>query len=556
MLRSLAIRGLAVIEHLDLDLQPGMNVFSGETGAGKSILVDAIGLALGDRTARGNLIRSNCNRAEITLAFDIENQPKVQAWLTEHDFDHDDCLLRRVLTHSATRAYINDTPTSLKMLRALGEQLIEIHGQHEHQRLLRRDQQRLLLDQACKHAKALARLAEYYRQWQEARLRYETLSAHSAEHEQALALLAFQVEELEALGVHKGEYEELDQSQHRLASADELRTLCGELVEQLYEQEEHALCARLAGAASQLQEAIRMDPALAPVAELLQQALMQVEEATAALRSELARVDVDPETLQEAEQRLTAVHDLARKHQVPPAQLWQKTETLKEQLQRWQSPEFDATKLADTVRQLEQEYRALAKQIHDQRCKTAKQIAGLTTTTLHKLGMKHSAFTIEVQMDDDATAGPHGLDRIEYQISTAPDQRPGPIAQIASGGELSRLSLALQQSLHSDLPAVMIFDEIDAGIGGGPAEIVGQLLAQLADQAQVLCVTHLPQVAVQGQSHYCVRKHDGTRTEIVVLDVKGRVEEIARMFSGVKQTRTAREHAQALLRQQAPSNTN
>ncbi len=550
MLCALAIRGLAVIDRLDLELHPGLCVFSGETGAGKSILVGAIGLALGNRAAR-SLIRRDADRADIALHCDLADQPALRSWLEQRGFGAgDELLLRRTLTRQgASRAYLNDTPASVAALREAGQQIIEIHGQQEHQRLLRREQQRRMLDDACGHADALGELAACQSRWSDASARLAALSGDAERHRQALDLLAFQVAELNALGLDEGAYEELDVRQRTLAGADELRTLCAELVDELYERDMHAVYAQLAAAAERLNRAAQIDPQLAEAGELLPEALARVEEAVDQLRSALHRVDLDPASLAEVEQRLGAMHELARKHQIEPRALWQHSQELNAKLEEWQSPAYDAEALAAEVEQMERDYREQARKISEARSQAAARIAEPTTRILHQLGMPHSEFHIDVRHDAARTPGPHGLDDIEYQIATGPGQTPGPIGAIASGGELSRLSLALQQSLTGDAePPCMIFDEVDAGIGGGPAETVGQLLARLGERLQVLCVTHLPQVAVQGRHHYCVRKHDAVRTEIERLDRQGRVEELARMFSGIEKTETARQHAEALLR--------
>ena len=548
MLRRLAIRDFAVIERLELELRPGMNVFSGETGAGKSILVDAIGLVLGNRARRG-LIRAGAERAEITLDCDPDEPPGLREWLAERGFGDDACLLRRVLARDgAARAYVNDTPASLRVLRAAGEQLIEIHGQHEHQRLVRRAEQRALLDAACGHAGKLAELAELHRRWREAGRRLEELSARGAERAAARELLAFQSQELDALDPGADEYAELDARQRRLAGAAELQELCRELVERLYERDREALAAQLDEAAGRVREAARIDPELAAAGELLQQARVCLEEATGLLRGALDRVDLDPGSLAEAEQRLGTFFELARKHRVKPEELAEHARALRGRLAEFDDPRQDPAALAAEAADLERRYRAAAAEIHAARAAAAARIGARATRTLRGLGMPHSEFAIAVAHDAQREPAPHGLDDIEYRLAGGPGQAPGPVAEIASGGELSRLSLTLHQSLRDAArPPVMIFDEVDTGIGGGPAETVGRMLAELAADAQVLCVTHLPQVAAQAGHHYCVRKRGGARTEVAELDAAGRVEELARMFSGVEKMSTARAHAEALL---------
>ena len=549
MLRTLTIRGLAVIDALDLEFHPGLSVFSGETGAGKSILIGAIGLVLGTRATK-NLIRGDAKRAEVTLECDPTARPEACAWLERHEFDcGDGLLLRRVISRSgASRAYINDTPASVGALRAVGQQLIEIHGQQEHQRLLRRDRQRTILDAACRHDKTLTALADCYRRWNETQARLAAIREDTGRRAQALSLLKFQVEELGALGLEEGTYEDLDARQRALAGADELRMLCQELIDTLYEDDEQAEYARLATAADRLEQAARIDLELKSARELLPQAMNCVEETVGSLRSALDRVDLDPESLAEVERCLGSIHDLARKHQVAPAELWRRARDLNDELERWQSPEYDAGALAEEVARLEKDYLFLARKAHQARAKTAERISGQVTEVLHRLGMPHSEFQIKVVHDPRHVFGPHGLDDINYYLATGPRQNPGLISEIASGGELSRLSLAIQQSITGDdEPPVMIFDEVDAGIGGSAADVVGRLLAQLAERLQVLCVTHLPQVAAQAHHQYCVRKHGGARTTVERLDRTGRVEELARMLSGVEKTHTAREHAEALL---------
>lgn len=548
MLRRLAVRDFAVIERLELELRPGMNVFSGETGAGKSILVDAIGLVLGNRARRG-LIRAGAPRAEITLDCDPDDPPGLGAWLAERGFGDDACLLRRVLARDgAARAYVNDTPTSLRTLRAAGERLIEIHGQHEHQRLVRRAEQRALLDAACGHGRQLAALAALHRRWQETVRRLAELTERGAERAAERELLAFQAQELNALDPGADEYAELDARQRRLAGASELQELCGELVDRLYERDREALAAQLDEAAARVREAARIDPELDAAGELLRQARVCAEEAAGLLRGALDRVDLDPGSLAEVEQRLGTFFELARKHRVKPEELAAHARALNERLATFDDPQQDPAALAAEAAELERRYRAAAAGIHQTRAATAQRIAARTTRTLRQLGMPHSEFTIAVTHDAAREPAPHGLDDIEYRLAGGPGQAPGPVAEIASGGELSRLSLTLHQSLRDAArPPVMIFDEVDTGIGGGPAETVGKMLAELAADAQVLCVTHLPQVAAQAGHHYCVRKHGGARTEAAELDAAGRVEELARMFSGVEKMSTARAHAEALL---------
>ena len=557
MLRRLSVREFAVIAKLDLELHPGLTVFSGETGAGKSILVGALALILGERARRG-LVRAGAERAEVVLEADPDEPAALRDWLAEHDFDDSTFLLRRVLRSDGTsRAYINDTQVSVRTLREAASLLIEIHGQHEHQKLTERAQQRMLLDAACDHPGDLGDLADCHRRWQELRERLAEAESGMQERAQERELVERQTEELEALAPREGEYEELDTWQRQAATAAERLQTCTELLAQLRENEEHALGAQLSRAAAQAQAHAEYAPGLKAATELLEQARICVDEAADAAAGERDRTDLDPARAAEVEQRLQGFFDLARRHGMPPAMLWQKLDELRLRREALADSTQDPQALADELERIEQDYRSRALTISQRRAKTADQVSKKASRILRRLGMPHAVLAITVAHDAEREPGPSGTDDIEFRIATAPQQEPGPIAQLASGGELSRLSLTLRLVLRGgDAPPVMIFDEVDTGIGGGPAEQVGRMLAELAGSAQVLCITHLPQVAVQGHRHFCVRKNEGARTEILVVDRDERVNEIARMFSGIEKMRTAREHARALLahaREQGPA---
>lgn len=545
MLRHIAIKNFAIIEQVELELDAGLTVLTGETGAGKSILIDALNLTLGDR-ASSDVVRHGCDKSDITATFDIHQHPDAQDWLQAHDFDADDeVMLRRVVNQDGrSRAYINGSPTQLTLLRQLGEMLIDIHGQHEHQSLIKPDKQRNLLDRHGQHPS----VATAYRHWHDIHQEWQTLQAASSNRDAELDLLRFQVDELEQLSLQEGEAEQLEIEHQRLANAGENIQRIHQTLALLYEAEPQSAHSLLADAAREL-SAID-DPALTDVHNGLADILTLTQDHADTLRHYADRLDLDPERLANAEQRLGLMHDLARKHQVDANDLPAKTTELQARLNQLDNAEFALDKLQQDCEAAASDYTQQASVLSKIRQQTASQLSDAISDVMQTLGMPQGRFEINVTHNAEKFSA-HGSDQIEFLVAANPGQPPKPLGKVASGGELARISLAIQviTASASDIPS-MIFDEVDTGVGGGVAEIVGQTLRQLGSQRQALCVTHLPQVAAQGHQHLKVAKSvtaDSTATELQPLDSAARVEEIARMLGGVNITKQTLSHAKEML---------
>ena len=551
MLTRIHIRDFAIIDELELELGPGLTALTGETGAGKSILLDALGLVLGDR-ADSQAVRPGAERAEIDVEFDLADSAGAGAWLADNDLDADgDCALRRVVgADGRSRGYINGRKVPLNLMRELGEQLVDIHGQHEHQSLLRRDAQRALLDHFGGHADALAAVAETHGEWREARARLERLGSDRGDRAERLDLLRYQVDELERLNLVEGELEELDAEQRRLANADRLIAASQGALAALYDDDRsaHGL---LAAAADAIEPVTEHDPRLASAGELIANALIQCDEAATALRDHAAGAELDPERLSEVDARLSAVHELARKHRVEPERLLETASRLRGELDELEHADERAAELEREVEALESRYRERAATLHEARRTAAEALGKQITAAMQALGMEGGAFECAVRAAEDARPGPNGHDEIEFRVSANPGQPLAPLRRVASGGELSRISLAIQiiGSGRAGIPT-QIFDEVDAGVGGHVAATVGDRLRALGEQRQVLCVTHLAQVAASAHGHLQISKsaRDGaTRTSLRPLGNDERIEEIARMLGGRRITDQSRAHARELL---------
>ena len=551
MLQHIQVRNLVIVRELTLELQPGMTALTGETGAGKSILVGALGLVLGDKADK-SMIRSGCDQAEIHAIFDIGELPAVQAWLEEKSLDSGgECILRRVLVRNGrSRAFVNGRPLPQALLAELGDMLVSIHGQHEHQTLMHPATQRNLIDAWAGHDKLVQAMKEAYRAYTEAGSRLEALRQQSRERTQRLDYLQFQIDELERLGLEPGETAELERRQRRLAHAEELARELGGLIQGLYE-DEHAAQPALARACARLETLGELDEDLQPALELLDSARIQVEEAVDLLRGQAAGIEFDPGLLEETDARLASIHELARKHQVQADELPDLLEKLR---QEYAALENADQTLADLERQTETLEKACvqaADKLSQSRKKAAGKLADTITASMQELGMQGGRFAVEVTDLAGEKLGPSGKDSITFMVSANPGQPLAPLAKTASGGELSRISLAIQvATTRCGAMPTLIFDEVDSGIGGATAETVGRLLRQLGEGSQVLCVTHLPQVASQAHQQLRVSKHtDGKRTETTIeaLDENQRVEEIARMLGGVNITARTLDHAREMI---------
>jgi DNA repair protein RecN (Recombination protein N) len=552
MLTRIHVRNLAIVSELHLELGPGMSALTGETGAGKSILIDALGLALGDRGDTA-MIRAGEERAEITAVFEISRVPGITAWLEAQAVDCDgELVVRRIISREGrSRAFINGTPVPVQTLQQAGEVLVDIHGQHAHQSLLRRAQQRQLLDDHGALGADTRRVAETFEAWSAAREELEQLSARAVDRADRLDLLRFQENELEALGLAEGELERLNEEHARLANAERLLETCGRLTALLYE-DESSVQSQLDRAGQELEALSALDAGLSEPRQLLETALIQVQEASNALRGYLDTVDLDPDRLAAVEQRLDSIHSLARKYRTAPDALPRLLEQLRTELQRLDNAEVHLEALGREARQRKEAFVEAAGRLSDLRREAAQTLSATVSETMQRLGMPGGCFKVEVEAMPAEQAGASGLDRVELLVSANPGQPLQPLARVASGGELSRISLAIQVAAvgSGEIPT-LVFDEVDVGIGGAVAEIVGQLLRRLGEHRQVLCVTHLPQVASQGHHHLRVRKHtDGqtTVTDIQALEGDSRVWEIARMLGGVEITESTLAHAREMIR--------
>ncbi len=554
MLTHLQIRNLAVIDEVDLDLEPGFTVLTGETGAGKSMLVDALALALGER-ADSSSVRPGAQRAEILATFDITNRRDIAAWLRERDLDIDraaECQLRRVVTSEGrSRGYLNGQTVPIEMLRDLGEQLVEICGQHAHQSLRHRAAQRALLDAHGGHDALVAAMAAAHGAWRTADTRLRALDGSRREREARCELLRHQVRELQALNLQPGEPEALEQEHRLLANRERIASGLDVCLTRLYDAEHSAAHDDIGASRRELGALSELDPLLAPAAALLEQTEIQVAEAVELIRKRLAALEHDPSRQEEIEARLAAVQDLARKHRVRPEELPARAEAMANELAALIGSESHTAELRDQVAERRHAMLAAAARLTDARRQAVRSLAKAVNENLARLGMPSSEFAVRLEDLPAERPGPGGAEQVEFLVSTNSGHPPGPISRIASGGELSRLSLAIQLTAMTALGTrTLVFDEVDAGIGGGVAEIVGQSLKRLSRGTQVLCVTHLPQVASQADGHLAVSKFSTggqTRTAIKVLDTEARVEEIARMLGGVRITERTRAHASEML---------
>lgn len=553
MLIHLHIRNYALVDELELELAPGFTVLTGETGAGKSILIEALGLALGDRADSG-VIRHGADRAEVTATLSLTDNAAARAWLAGHELaaGDDDCVLRRtVAADGRSKAWINGSIVPAQTLRELSDLLVDVHGQHEHHALLRREHQLTLLDGYAAQPALVAAVEREYREWRRLTRELEELTAPGAIGDGQLDFLRFQLDELDGLNVTTEELVRLDEEHRRLANAGLLIETCQAGLAAL-EEDEDAVGTRLTRVLGELRQQRESDARLTPVIELLDSAAIQLEEAVGELRAYVDRLELDPRRLEEIEQRLAAVHAAARKHRVPAHELPELRHRLGQQVERLTGAHHRLATLELEIAAAESRYRAAADKLGAARARAARALEKKVTQEMRRLGMPEGVFAVELQARADAAPTPNGLDRIEFLVSTNPHQPPRPLAKVASGGEMSRIGLAIQVITAEQIGVpTIIFDEVDVGIGGRVAEIVGQGLRRLGEHRQVLCITHLPQVAALGHHHLQVSKrHAGKHTTSVIrpLAPAERREEIARMLGGVEISAQTRAHAEEMIR--------
>lgn len=552
MLESLYVKDFAIVEEAEIVFGSGMTVVTGETGAGKSLLVDALLLLAGGR-ADAAMVRHGCERAELSAVFDLADRADLREWLAAEDLDEEGaCQLRRVIRgEGSSRAWINGRPVTLTQLKTFAAGLIEIHGQHEHQALLDRGQQLAMLDAFGDHTGDLAEVTRLARAWREATARIAELS-RGADHAERIEWLSHQVDELERHALAPDDLAALEERHRRLANAGQLLQGCSALAERLDGDSEFALLRLLARAQSEVAHLATLDARLAPVGELVDAAQIQLTEAADALARYQSALDLDPESLAESEAQLGKLHELARKHRVRMPELKAQAESLREELESLRGAGASIAALQAEQQRLAMAYATAAGRLGKKRSATAKKLGDAVCALMGELGMRGGRFDVQLEPRTEADPDPLGAERCEFLVSANPGQPPRPLRKVASGGELSRIGLAIEvAALGSDAVGTMVFDEVDSGIGGAVAEVVGQKLRTLGERCQVLCVTHLAQVAAQAHRHLRVSKSSTpghTETRIEALDGNGRREEIARMLGGIEITRETLAHARQMLR--------
>ncbi len=552
MLLNMQIRNFAIVDEIDIGFGPGMTVLTGETGAGKSIIVDALGLILGERGGSG-LVRDGAKRAEFSAEFDVADNPTVTSWLEEQSLDMDgECLVRRVIgADGRSRAFLNGTAVTLQTVKSLGEMLADIHGQHFHQSLGRRDVQRDLLDHYGSLLDLRGQVATAYTTWRDLATQLEDLRRAAADRESRLDLLEFQVRELDALELEGDELPSLQAERQKLQNVSRLAEGLDRILNQTYDGEAGSAQSLLASACQELQELVTYDEALAPALALLEESGIQLSEAADQLHRYVDTLDADPARRDWVEDRLHAIQTVARKHRVDVGELGDIQARLRDELDALRNAGERGAALERDEAAARSRFIEASEALSQQRREVAARFSEEVQAAMAGLGMPGGTFDVAIDATDTDKAGPHGIDRIEYLISANPGQAPQPLSKVASGGELSRMGLAIQViGSGGSRIGTMVFDEVDSGVGGGVAEMVGRRLCELGDARQVLCVTHLPQVASQADHHLRINKiTDGksTRTGVTELGHDERVEELARMLGGVEITRRTREHAEEML---------
>jgi DNA repair protein RecN (Recombination protein N) len=561
MLETLFVKDFAIVGAAEIALGAGLTVVTGETGAGKSLLVDALLLLAGNRADAG-VVRHGCERAELIAGFSLADAPAARAWLAAEEFDDGDaCQLRRVIRSEGTsRAWINGRPATLAQLKLLGERLLEIHGQHEHQALLDKASQLALLDAYGGHADLLDKVAELAKGLRDLDTQMRALRGEH-DHAERIALLEHQLGELDRHALTLAELDTLNETHKRLANAGQLLQGSGGLADLLDGDSEFAALRAIGRAQNELARLADLDPRLAPARELLDAAAIQLGETNHLIARYRDALDLDPERLAEAEAQITRLHELGRKHRLPVAELKAHAESLRSELDTLRGAGERLILLDRERSKVAQDYVTVAAKLTQARSATAHRLGIDVSALMGELGMPGGRFEAQIEnirldrmrldRSEKSTPDPQGLERVEFLVSANPGQPPRALRKVASGGELSRISLAIEvAALGLDQISTMVFDEVDAGIGGAVAEVVGQKLRHLGDKRQVLCVTHLPQVAALGHAHLRVAKSsDGQRTDITIESLSGpsRRDEIARMLGGIDITRETLAHAEQML---------
>lgn len=550
MLTQLTVSNYAIAERVELQFNQGMTALTGETGAGKSIVLDALGLAMGGRADAG-AVRHGAKRADITASFDVSRIAEARAWLEQHELDDEsDCILRRVISKDGrSRAYINGQPCPLNHLKELGSLLMDIHSQHQHQSLLRKETHRKLLDEFAGVETLAAQTRDAWKAWSKSRSRLTERQQNADEAEARLQLLRYQVEEMDRLALEEGEQERLEQEQEQLSHADTVLHNSQQAALLCTEDDTNAADI-VRQALQQLEQLPTEVPALAETIQMLNEAQIQISEAGDNLRRFVEDYDADPARLAEVEERLSAIYQLARKHRITPEELPELHQRLGEELASLDQGEGSIEQLEAELQKQREQFDALADQLSEARQQAAANLDQRIAEELAQLSMPAVQFVTHLHRNEAGEPTPQGLEDIEFLVSANPGQPARPLAKVASGGELSRISLAIQVVVaQTSTTPTLVFDEVDVGIGGGTAEVVGRLLRTLGSNGQVLCVTHLPQVAAQCHQHLFVSKfteREATFSKIEALDDHGRVNEVARMLGGVDMTEHTIAHAREM----------
>ncbi|MGD6737250.1 DNA repair protein RecN [Photobacterium leiognathi subsp. mandapamensis] len=552
MLAHMTISNFAIVKTLQFELKPGMTTITGETGAGKSIAIDALGLCLGDR-AEASMVRPNEDKAEISAAFSLANNQAARRWLEDNDLmDGEECILRRVITKEGrSRGFINGSPVPASQQKALGQLLINIHGQHAHQQLMRPDYQQQMLDQYAGHHMLLDKTRGTYQRWRQAHNELKRLTQSREENEAQKQLLQYQVKELDELALGEEEFTEIEEEHKRLSNSGELAVASQTALSALYDGDDGNALQLLQMACQQVCNLGEYDNNLNAIPQMLEEAIIQVQEASQELRSYLDNLDMDPHRLIYLEERLSKIMSMARKHYVMPNELYQKHQDLLKELENLDCSDERLEEMAENVEALRQKCLLAAEKLSKSRQRYAKELDQRISESMHTLSMEHGEFSINITSDPDRMLSPIGYDSINFLVSTNPGQPLQPLGKVASGGELSRISLAIQviTAQKVETPS-LIFDEVDVGISGPTAAIVGKMLRTLGESTQVMCVTHLPQVAGCGHQQMFVAKKTSegqTETNMRPLTEDDRVAELARLLGGSEITERTLANAKELL---------
>lgn len=550
MLDTLSIKQFAIIEHSEIRFQSGFNVLSGETGAGKSILIDAISLLLGQR-ADASMIRNGAEKADIHAAFSHIPDTLIQT-LTENELIDEEtpqqALIRRTIRDKGSKSFINAQAVTAALLKTLSEQLVSIHGQHANQALLHNPEQRRRLDRFGKLDSQTEHVRQTYHTWKQAEKTWQDWQNSRDNLNERLELISYQLQEFEQIAPQNEEFSELSERHSLLAAADQILHKGAQLSDALHEND-HSATALLRQLAQQADNLAALHPQFQESAELLNQAYIYAEEAADALTRQLSKIEHDPEQLAQIDERMSALHSLARKHRIETEQLGSHWASLQTEHQELSGKHDSGEHLATAMQAAEKAYYQAAKKLSESRQQAAENLANETLQWIRQLGMEKAQFAVEISQSEKPSA--HGIDDINFLLCANPGQSLQPLAKVASGGELSRISLAIEVACLDDnaVPHTLIFDEIDAGIGGEVADTVGKLLAKLSQTRQVLCITHLPQVAAYAAHHFRIEKisdDHSTQTRVIPLDKAARITEIARML-GSADSQTSRQHAEMML---------